>query len=253
MLETLITKCHLTSWDVHDGGKTTTLVLRWDNDNTAATARPDQSESMSFARYRKRSPSELRSDAHRDVTRQQQLLAQGQSVKPSKDDISSTEVTDTNFGLFESPTNQPNPPSTIDDDSSDDSEKVQEEYMIAKEHEHDKEQSDSFSETTHKMFSEVHSGTVEEGEDQIRQFWEEQRGTIGYYLSTLKVEERNAVVASAENHTVQKVVCDHRYGKYSLYALTTGTVFEYDLKTGMVKDWFPSDLKYGTDHLKKDY
>ena len=96
--------------------------------------------------------------------------------------------------------------------------------MIAKEHEPDKEQSESFSETTHEMFSDVHSGTVEEGKDQIRQFWEEQRGTIGYYLSTLEEEERNAAVASAENHTVQKVVCDHRYGKYSLYALTTGIV-----------------------------
>ena len=42
----------------------------------------------------------------------------------------------------------------------------------------------------------MHSGTVEEGKDQIRQFWEEQRGTIGYYLSTLEEEERNAVVAS---------------------------------------------------------
>ena len=58
-------------------------------------------------------------------------------------------------------------------------------------------------------------------------------------------------MASAENHTVQNVVCDHRYGKYSLYALTTGTLFEYDLKTGVVKDWFLSDLKYGTDHLNK--
>ena len=47
-------------------------------------------------------------------------------------------------------------------------------------------------------------------------------------MSTLEEEEKNAVVASAENHTVQKVVCDHRYGKYSLYALTTGIVFEYD-------------------------
>ena len=44
--------------------------------------------------------------------------------------------------------------------------------------------------------SDVHSGTVEEGKDQIRQFCEEQRGTIGYYLSTLEEEERNAVVAS---------------------------------------------------------
>ena len=65
----------------------------------AAIARPDQSESVSFARYRKKSPSELRRDAHRAMTRQQQLLAQGQSVKPSKDDISSTQVTDTNFAL----------------------------------------------------------------------------------------------------------------------------------------------------------
>ena len=185
------------------------------------------------------------------MTRQQQLLAQGQSVKPSKNDISSAQVTDTNFAFFESPATQPNPPFTIDDDSSDDSEKVQEEYVIAKEHEPDKERSDSFSETTHEVFSDVHSGTVEEGKDQIRQFWEEQRGTIGYYLSTLKVEERNAVVVSAENHTVQKVVCDHRYGKYSLYALTTGIVFEYDLKTGVVKDWFRSLLKYRTDHLNK--
>ena len=83
------------------------------------------------------------------MTRQQQLLAQGQSVKPSKDDVSSTQVsTDTNFALFESPATQPNPPFTIDDDSSDDSEKLQEEYVIAKEHEPDKEQSDSFSDDT---------------------------------------------------------------------------------------------------------
>ena len=102
------------------------------------------------------------------------------------------------------------------------------------------------------MFSDVHSGTVEEGKDQIRQFWEEQRGTTGYYLSALEEEERNAVVAFAENHTVQKVVCDHRYSKYSLYALTTGIVFEYDLKTGMVKDWFPSDVKYGNGSFKQD-
>ena len=153
--------------------------------------------------------------------------------------------------MFESPATQPNPPFTIDDDSSDDSEKMQEEHAIAKEHEPDEEQSDSFSETTHEMCCDVHSGTVEEEKDLIRQFWEEQRGAIGYYLSSLEEEERNAVVASAENHTVQKVVCDHRYGKYSLYALTAGIVFEYDLKTGVVKDWFPSALKYGTDHLNK--
>ena len=70
---------------------------------------------------------------------------------------------------------------------------------------------------THEMFSEVHSGTVEDGKYLIRQFWEEQRGIIGDYLSTLEEEERNAVVASAENHPVQKVVCDHRYGKYCLH------------------------------------
>ena len=74
------------------------------------------------------------------------------------------------------------------------------------------------------------------------------RGTIGYYLSALEVEERNAVVVSAENHTVQKVVCDHRYGKYSVYALTTG--IENDLKTGVVKDWFRSDLNIS---FKQDY
>ena len=68
VLETLITKCHLTSWDVHGKGKTTTLVLRWDSDNMAATARPDQSESVSFARYRKKSPNELSRDAHRPRT-----------------------------------------------------------------------------------------------------------------------------------------------------------------------------------------
>ena len=105
--------------------------------------------------------------------------------------------------------------------------------------------------TTHEMFSDAHGGTVEEGKDQIRQFWEEQHGAIGYYLSTLEEEERNAVMASAENHTVQKVVCDYRYGKYSLYALTAGIVFEYDLKTGVVKDWFPSELKYDMDHLNR--
>ena len=93
VLETLITKCHLTSWDIHGKGKTTTLILRWDSDNTAAIARPDQSKLVSFARYHKKPPSELRCDAHRAMsTRQQQLLSQGQSVKTSKDNISSTQL-----------------------------------------------------------------------------------------------------------------------------------------------------------------
>ena len=48
VLETLIAKCHLTSWDIHGKEKTTTLVLRWDSDNMAAIARPDQSESVSL-------------------------------------------------------------------------------------------------------------------------------------------------------------------------------------------------------------
>ena len=134
VLEILTTECHLTSWDVHGKGKTTTLVIRWDSDNTAATARPHPSRSVSFARYRKKSPSKLRRDTRCTMKRQQQLLTQEQSVKPSKDDISSTQVTYTNFALFESPATQPNPPFTIDDDSSDDSEKVKEEYMITKEH-----------------------------------------------------------------------------------------------------------------------
>ena len=123
--------------------------------------------------------------------------------------------------------------------------------VMPKEHDPHKEQSDSFSEMTNEMFSDVHSGTVEEGKDQIRQFWEEQRGAIGYYLSTLEEEERNTVIASAENHTVQKVVFDYRYSKYSLYALTAGIVFEYDLKTGVVKDWFSSELTDDTDHLNR--
>ena len=92
------------------------------------------------------------------MKRQQQLLTQEQSVKPSKDDISSTE-TDTNLALFESPTTQSDPPSTIDDDSSDDSEKVQEEYVIAKEHEPDRQQSDSFREMTQEMFSDNNNHT----------------------------------------------------------------------------------------------
>ena len=91
----------------------------WSSDGTVTTWQPlpgPTSESVSFARYRKKSPSELRRDAHRAMTRQQQLLAQGQSVKPSKD-ISSTQVIDTNFALFENPTTQPSPSSPIDDDS----------------------------------------------------------------------------------------------------------------------------------------
>ena len=42
------------------------------------------------------------------------------------------------------------------------------------------------------------------------------------------------------------MVCDHRYGKDSLYALTRSIVFEYDLKTCVVKDRFPSELKTRT-------
>ena len=85
--------------------------------------------------------------------------------------------------------------------------------MIAKEHEPDREQSDTVSRRRHTrcLVMCIVSETVEaEGKDQ---FWEEQHGAV------LEVEERNAVVASAENgHTVQEVVCDHRYGK-SVFSL----------------------------------
>ena len=45
-------------------------------------------------------------------------------------------------------------------------------------------------------------------------------GTEEQHGAVLEVEERNAAVRSAENdHTVQKVVCDHRrYGK-SVFSL----------------------------------
>ena len=120
-LQSLITKCHLTSWDIHCKGKTT-LILRWDSDNTAAIDRPDQSELVSFARYHKKSPSELRRDTHCTMTRHQ-LLAQGQSVKTSKDNIYSTQMLTQTLLWLKAQLYSQNPPSTIDNHSSDSSKK----------------------------------------------------------------------------------------------------------------------------------
>ena len=109
------------------------------------SSEPDQSELVSFARYRKKSPSELRRDTRRAMTRQQQLLAQGQSVKVRTTFLLHKLLAPT---LLRLKAQQPNPPSTIDDDSSDGSGNVQEEHVIAKEHDPDKEQNGSFSKTT---------------------------------------------------------------------------------------------------------
>ena len=38
---------------------------------------------------------------------------------------------------------------------------------------------------------------------------------------------------------LQKIVLDHRYQKYSLFALTGVIVFEYGLKEGTMFHWFP--------------
>ena len=70
VLETLTAKYHLALLDVCGKGKSTTLVRRQDSENTAAIARPDQCQPVSYARYRKNSPSELRRDKQHAVARQ---------------------------------------------------------------------------------------------------------------------------------------------------------------------------------------
>ena len=90
--------------------------------------------------------------------------------------------------------------------------------------------------------------------DQINQFWEEQRGTIGYYLSALeRGGEKCSCGVCLRTTQYRKWFVTIDTASILLYALTTGIVSEYDLKTCVVKDWFPSYLKYGTDHLNKTF
>ena len=59
-------------------------------------------------------------------------------------------------------------------------------------------------------------------------------------------------MASAEYHTVQKEICDHRYGKYFLYTLTTGTGsvrLENGCGEGLVPVW--TEISHGS--FKQDY
>ena len=77
VFKTLSTNCQLTSWDIQGEGKTTTLVLRWDSGSEAAI---DQ-QLVSFVRYRKKSPSELRRDSQRAILEHQPARQQTQPVQ----------------------------------------------------------------------------------------------------------------------------------------------------------------------------
>ena len=67
-------------------------------------------------------------------------------------------------------------------------------------------------------------------EEDIQQFWDDQSDGVKYYLSTIAPEHASVVVSSAALPAVKKIVMDHSYGKYSLYAMTDHSLFEYDMK-----------------------
>ena len=78
-LRTLSESCQLISWDIRGKGKMTTLIVRFNEDTGAIE---DQHEPVrSVTRYRKKSPSELRRDAKRVKTRQQEQASKQDSER----------------------------------------------------------------------------------------------------------------------------------------------------------------------------
>lgn len=235
VLQTLAMKCSLSSWDVHGKGKTTTLVLRWDSDSASAIGKP---EPVTFARYRRKSPSELRRDTQRAATRQHQVKGQSHDVNINSDSITSVEqnaesgVVD---NVFETPPSQT--AQRPDYNNTDNYTQEPPDSAMDQDPDTDKTLCDT-------------SDTDSEN-DEFLQYWEDRRDTVTHYLSSLKPKEREAVLECAVTPVVRKVVLDHRYGHHCLYALTDRMVFQYGLREGVVDNWFyfteeteDTDLQY---------
>ena len=88
--------------------------------------------------------------------------------------------------------------------------------------------------------------------EDIQQFWDDQSDGMKYYLSTLTPEHASTVVSSAARPVVKKIVMDQRCGKSLFYAMTDGTIFEYDWDKCSVTDWFPLGVKSRKTNLIYD-
>ena len=104
VLRTLGENCQLTSWDISGKGKTTTLIVRFNEDTGAIE---DQHEPVrSVTRYRKKSPSELRRDAKRAKARQQEQASKQDSEQQTSLSSNNDGLEASNTGLFVSPPSQ---------------------------------------------------------------------------------------------------------------------------------------------------
>ena len=83
------------------------------------------------------------------------------------------------------------------------------------------EKAENDTKSTHKVFC----GAVELENENVQQVWDDQSDIVKVYFSELSSEEKR-VVSTAAQLIVKKVVMNHIYGKYSLYALTEGVIFQ---------------------------
>ena len=205
VLRTLSENCQFTSWDIRGKGKMTTPTVRFIEDTGAIE---DQHELVrSVTRYRKESPGELRRDAKRVKTRQQEQASKEDSQQQTSLSSSNDGLEASNTGRFVSPPSQYQPHpldashrSEVLDGSVDNGDHREDE-MVAQ------EQCCDVAET------------MAVPED-VQQFWDDQSDGLKYYLSTLAPEHVSTVVSSAARPVVKKIVMDQRDGKNSFYAMT---------------------------------
>ena len=201
-----------------DKGKTTTLIVRFNKDTGAIE---DQHELVrSVTCYRKKSPSELRRDAKGAKARQQEQASKQDSEQQNSLSSSNDGLEASNTGLFVSP---PSQYQAHPQDASHRSEELE-----------DREQNTNVDNSDHReddmaaqeQFCDA-AETMAILKD-IQQFWDDQSDGMKYYLSTLTPEHASTVVSSAARPVVKKIVMDQRCGKSLFYAMTDGTIFEYN-------------------------
>ena len=105
-LQSLSEQCQLLSWDVRGKGKFTTVVIRF-NADTAMSGEQPPARAVS---YRRKSPSELKRDQQRAISRQQHIRQHGDTVRSSGFDTNNKQETasivDPEPVLFYSPQRQ---------------------------------------------------------------------------------------------------------------------------------------------------
>ena len=104
--QSLSAQCQLSSWDVRRKGKFTTVVIRF-NADTAMSGEQPPARAVSC---RRKSPSELKRDQQRSITRHQHTRQHGDTVRSSGFDINDKQETastvDPEPALFYSPHRQ---------------------------------------------------------------------------------------------------------------------------------------------------